>query len=398
MKRIPFLRYVLALAIVLISLPANANSDSLQVSLLTCAPGNEAYSLYGHTAIRIHDLRTDRDVVYNYGMFDSKKPHFVWNFIMGRTDYELGTTPFEPFIASYVMRGRYVDEQVLDLTTDEARQLSEALSENARPERRGYRYNFMNDNCTTRAIERIEQCVNGTVFYTTEHQPEVSFRDIIHRLTEEHPWSAFGNDLLLGAETDTLLDRIGEMFSPAHAEEYVAGAMVLRSDGSERPLVKETFRYPEMQPTVAESTVITPFMAALLLLVLAGGCTWHEARRKKIGKAGNVLDITLTLLQGGAGCIIALLFCCSEHPAVGSNWLVMWLNPLPLLWLPLQIWRTRHGKRDIYSPLLLGVLLLFCLTGCMGVQEFPAAIWILALVLLIRACARKFINIGQRNK
>lgn len=398
MKRIPFLRYVLALAIVLISLPTNAVTDSLQVSLLTCAPGNESYSFYGHTAIRIHDLRTNEDVVYNYGMFDSRKPHFVWNFIMGRTDYELGTTPFEPFIASYVMRGRYVDEQVLDLTPNEAQRLNEALRENARPERRGYRYNFMNDNCTTRAVERIEQCVGGTITYTTEHQPEVSFRDIIHGLTAEHPWSSLGNDLLLGAEIDTLLSRKGEMFSPAHAEEYMAEAVVLRSDGSERPLVKETFRYPVMHPLTNKSHFITPNMVALLLMVLTCVCTWHEWRKKKIGKMGNTLDILLTLLQGGAGCIIALLFFCSEHPAVGSNWLVMWLNPLPLLWLPLQIWRTSHGKRDIYSPVLIGVLLLFCICGHMGVQKFPTAVWVLASVLLTRACARTFINIGQQNK
>lgn len=382
----------------IVYLPANATNDSLKVSLLTCAPGNEAYSFYGHTAIRVQNLRTGTDCVYNYGMFDSKKPHFVWNFIMGRTDYELGVAPFEPFVASYVMNGRYVDEQVLDLTVNEAEQLDSALRENARPENRGYRYNFMNDNCTTRAIERIEQCVEGTVHYTTEHAPNSTFRDIIHELTAEHPWSSFGNDLLLGAKTDTLLDRKGEMFAPAHAEDYMAAAVVLRSDGSERPLVKETFRYPVMRPMTDKSTAITPNMAVLLLMVLICVCTWHEWRRKRIGKAGNTLDIVLTVLQGGAGCIIALLFCCSEHPAVGSNWLVMWLNPLPLLWLPLQIWRTRHGKRDIYSPVLMGVMLLFCIIGCMGVQHFPTAVWALASVLLMRACARTFINIGQRNQ
>ncbi|HIV83152.1 MAG TPA: hypothetical protein H9992_01120, partial [Candidatus Prevotella intestinigallinarum] len=31
-------------------------TDSIEVSLLTCAPGNELYSLYGHTALRYHCL------------------------------------------------------------------------------------------------------------------------------------------------------------------------------------------------------------------------------------------------------------------------------------------------------------------------------------------------------
>ena len=33
--------------------PANSN-DSIRLSLLTCAPGEEIYSLFGHTAIRYH--------------------------------------------------------------------------------------------------------------------------------------------------------------------------------------------------------------------------------------------------------------------------------------------------------------------------------------------------------
>ena len=49
-------------------------SDSIEVSLLTCAPGTEVYSLYGHTAIRYHDLRTGEDLAFNYGVFNFKKP------------------------------------------------------------------------------------------------------------------------------------------------------------------------------------------------------------------------------------------------------------------------------------------------------------------------------------
>ena len=39
--------------------------DSVEVSLLTCSPHDEIYSLYGHTAIRYHDLRTGEDWTFN---------------------------------------------------------------------------------------------------------------------------------------------------------------------------------------------------------------------------------------------------------------------------------------------------------------------------------------------
>lgn len=32
-----------------------ADTDSVRISLLTCAPGTEVYSLYGHTAVRYTD-------------------------------------------------------------------------------------------------------------------------------------------------------------------------------------------------------------------------------------------------------------------------------------------------------------------------------------------------------
>ena len=44
-------------------------ADSVEVSLLTCSPGTEVYSLYGHTAIRVKSYTTAEDWVFNYGVF-----------------------------------------------------------------------------------------------------------------------------------------------------------------------------------------------------------------------------------------------------------------------------------------------------------------------------------------
>ena len=69
--------------------------DSLQISLLTCGPGKEVYSLYGHTAIRFHDVRNQQDLVINYGMFSFAQKNFILRFIFGLTDYEMGIIPFD---------------------------------------------------------------------------------------------------------------------------------------------------------------------------------------------------------------------------------------------------------------------------------------------------------------
>ena len=90
--------------------------DSVEVSLLTCSPHEEIYSLYGHTALRWHDLRSGEDLAFNWGIFNFKKPYFVLRFVFGLTDYELGAIPMKYFMEEYRSVGSSVTEQVLDLT------------------------------------------------------------------------------------------------------------------------------------------------------------------------------------------------------------------------------------------------------------------------------------------
>ena len=71
--------------------------DSIRFSLLTCAPGSEIYALFGHTALRYQNFSDQTDLVFNYGMFSFNTPHFVFRFVKGETDYQLGITPYPYF-------------------------------------------------------------------------------------------------------------------------------------------------------------------------------------------------------------------------------------------------------------------------------------------------------------
>lgn len=66
-----------------------AATDSVRVSLLTCAAGGEIYSLFGHTAIRYENYTRGIDAVFNYGMFNFNAPNFIFRFALGETDYQL---------------------------------------------------------------------------------------------------------------------------------------------------------------------------------------------------------------------------------------------------------------------------------------------------------------------
>ena len=137
-----------------------SSNDSIEVGFLTCAPGTEVYELYGHTALRIRNLKSGEDWVFNYGVFDFHTPHFAWRFMLGQTDYMLGTLPFDAFAASYSREGRSIEEQVLNLLPEEKDALWESLVATAMTPDWTYRYNILYDNCTTRAVAEIERCVH----------------------------------------------------------------------------------------------------------------------------------------------------------------------------------------------------------------------------------------------
>ena len=172
------------------SMPVAADdfhADSATVSLLTCSGGREVYEQYGHTAIRFNNNR-GTDITFNYGVFDFNTPDFVYRFIKGETDYQLGIEPFEYFRSSYARRGSEVREQVLNLTSDEKVRLFQSLCVNFQPENRIYRYNFFYDNCTLRARDMIEGSVEGGIEYNgfdadVPADETVSYRDIIHITT-----------------------------------------------------------------------------------------------------------------------------------------------------------------------------------------------------------------------
>lgn len=359
-----------------------AEEDSLEVGFLTCSPGQEVYELYGHTALRIRNKRNGDDWVFNYGVFDFRTPNFAWRFMLGQTDYMLGVVPFDAFAASYARSGRSVEEQVLNLTPLEKNCLWESLVRTASTPGWTYRYNFLYDNCTTRAVEEVGNCLQGKIVWKEINADAGTFRDIIHEFASAPcPWNAFGQDLILGEEVDKPIGRKEKMFSPVYARRYFDKAQIEDADGVCRPLVLRTERVVDAMPEAATHFPVSPLMAVLILAVVMLALGMYERKR---GRVFALVDYLWMLVWGGTGCIVFILFFFSEHPAVGSNWLVVLLNPLPLLMLPVKIWRDRHHQKD-YFPLAASVaIVVFGLLGLFMPQQVPVLFYAILLILLLR--------------
>jgi hypothetical protein len=122
------------------SILSSAQTDSsslpcgIQISLLTCTPGEELYSTFGHSAFRIVDSSANTDIVFNYGTFDFYDPDFYEKFIKGKLLYFVAIDPLPSFLQEYEYYKRGVTEQVLNLSCGEKQNMLAALYENAKEE------------------------------------------------------------------------------------------------------------------------------------------------------------------------------------------------------------------------------------------------------------------------
>ena len=377
------LKGVLITLTIVSSIPVAAQEDltpmdSVEISLLTCQPHDEVYSLYGHTAIRYHDLRPGGfDLAFNYGVFDFKKPHFVARFVFGLTDYELGAYPYKYFLEEYRRFGSMVTEQVLNLTAEEKLILHEALAMNLRPENKIYRYNFFYSNCTTKARDIIENCINGKIEYAGREDYTSSYREMVHSMTKNNPWSRFGNDLLLGIKADFKTDLRQQEFLPGNLL-YDFDHAQIYSEGTYRPLIKERrIAVPAGVQIVQEGFPLTPLSCAAVLLAIGLVIFFFEWRKKRVF---IVWDVLLMLAVGTIGIVLTLMLF-SQHPTVSLNLQIILLNPLPLLFL----WPVIRRRQTRYWAISAILAVLFLIGSFF--QSYAEGIHVLALCLLMQCYA-----------
>ena len=347
--------------------------DSVVVSLLTCSPHEEIYSLYGHAALRWHEGNTD--LVFNWGMFSFSKPYFALRFVFGLTDYELAAYPFDNFWPYYQKWGSSITEQVLNLTNNEKRKLQQLLGENLKPENRVYRYNFFYNNCSTKPRDIIEESIEGQIIYEENKDSNPTFREMVRECNRNHLWSKCGNDMLLGLKADQPTTREEQEFLPMNLMSDFARAQIYK-DGEYRPLVKE--QHLLVSPGVQQiepDFILSPTEIAVILLIISLLIALIEWKRKKIAKWWDVLLMTV---QGLAGIVLTVMIF-SQHPTTSLNLNLLLFNPLPLFFIPAII----KGKRNLWRKVLPTMFILFALGSFF--QSYAEGMWIVALCLLIRS-------------
>jgi hypothetical protein len=395
MKRLH--RAIFALLVLLLSLPVPAQvqlSDSAKISLLTASPWSGAvYALFGHTAIHVGDDSTMVDAVYNYGFFDPSQPHFIYNFVRGKTDYILGVTSFKDFLFEYEQKGQQVIEQEIDLSSVEKQQLYDALFMNALPENRGYRYNYLYDNCSTRPRDMIEKYANGVIQYLPTPQ-EQTYRDLLHERLDGYPWVIFGIDLLIGTEADRTIDLREKMFLPSYLMDSFDGAIVQKNDTVSYSLVKNSsviLNHDNERNKQGEQGLFTPILAAFVLLIVSILVSLLQIIKLNVSKLPKRYDTILFASAGVAGFIIFFLMYFSEHPATNPNWNFVWLNLFALIAAVLFWVKSANRVVYFYHFINFVLLTLFLLLWWLIPQQLPVATIPFSMSLLLRSASNLFV-------
>lgn len=285
-------------------------SADAKVSVFTCGKGAELYSTFGHTAIRIKDSVNNLDVVYNYGAFDFRTENFYLKFVKGDLQYFMIATSYEEFIYEYQYDNREVIEQTLDFSTNQKQQLFERLNASLLSEERTYTYKFIDKNCTTMVVEKIDETIGKPIIQKVDDK-SMSYRTVLYPYFEDHFWSKLGINIMFGERTDRKSE---QLFLPI---ELLNSLDKVKVSGKLLVIKKEILVRNQQSPFQFSFLNSIYFVALMLLLIL------FSNRR--------TVFLTFLFSLGLFGLFLSSVGLYSLHREILSNYNILLFNPLYLI-------------------------------------------------------------------
>lgn len=353
-------------------------SNKAEISLLTCSPGEELYSLFGHSAVRVSDPAQRLDVVFNYGTF-SFDEDFYFNFTMGRLNYALSVSEMPNFMRDYQYEGRGIEEQILDLDSAQKQAVFNFLVWNARPENREYLYDFFYDNCSSRIRDVLDSTLSSgnPSFPDLRRESDPSFRNLIDEYLIYHPWGDFGIDLGLGLPCDKVVASAEYMFLP---DQLMLGFEGATLDG--HPLVKAERTLLPAQGLNYAWSIFQPIPLFWIVAAVLLAFSFLGRRRQKLWRW---IDVLYFIMTGAVGALIFFLWFISDHNATDYNFNMLWAWPTHLLFIAfLWLDKVRRTYWLVYGSILILTLLTFPI--------LPQAMHLAVIPLIILGIVRAFIN------
>ena len=314
-------------------------SDKAKVSLITCGSGEELYSVFGHTAIRIQDSEKQIDEVYNYGTFDFNTSFFYLKFMYGNLEYYLSSSSYQDFIYHYQISNRSVFEQELKISKNDKQKIFNKLHREINSADKNYTYKFIENNCTTKVADLLKGSIsNNNIKDSYSNTDELSYRGIINSYLDSKYFEKLGINILFGRKTDQLCDQI---FLPTDLMRSIAVAKANGADlsaGTENVFSQSN----EEQGFVWWNNVFIILGLFALIILL---------KNQKV-------DLIFINIIGYLGVFMLLFSLISQHDEVSLNTNILLFNPL-LLALAIAFKRNQENNYKTITWLLLACSIIF---------------------------------------
>lgn len=369
------------------SISAQPDTSHIRISLLTCEPGEDLYSTFGHSALRITDSISNEDIVYNYGTFNFEEPGFYTKFIRGKLLYYLSTEDFNSFRDFYHQENRGITEQVLQLTSSEKERIIHLLQQNIQAENRFYKYDFLFDNCTTRLRDLIEKAADTTVYYGNVLKEKKRFRQLIYEYLDynDKQWSKLGIDLLLGSKTDAIMTSRQVTFLP----DYLMRTLDATRIGA-MPVVLSSQKLYNISTQNTDKNFIThpEFIFSVLFIV---NVMLSFSKNHSVQKFIYNFDSFLFLIAGLLGILFLFMWFGTDHIMCKNNYNLLWAWPTHAI--AVFYINSRRSLVSLYFKLSVFVNVLLLLTWFFLPQHINISLMPVVMLLIFRG-----IIIGYRIK
>ncbi|MBU3025134.1 Lnb N-terminal periplasmic domain-containing protein [Zobellia galactanivorans] len=343
-----------------------------KISVVTCGPGSELYSTFGHSAIRIEDPSLGINAVYNYGTFDFTTPNFYMKFARGKLDYSLARQNFAYFLKEYEYENRWVKSQELQLTLAQRQSLFNFLETNFLPENRDYKYDFFYNNCATKIWDVLKEVYGDALVFDESYLNELyTHRQLIRQKVKINSWAGFGIDLALGSVIDDVATPKEHMFLPDYILKQLEVAQLNGQSLTARPKVLLEAKDQDQ----GSSFLVSPELWLIVFLVVILVLTYFDFKNNT---RRRWLDFILFFSTGLIGVLILFLWFFTDHSATAGNYNLLWAFPFNLFIAFVVALKKGPNWIAKYAVLLAGLILASGVFWMFGGQEFSPlllAVW-----------------------
>ena len=334
----------------------------LKIDLLTSSPGQNLFSAFGHSAIRIYQ-EGGQDRVYSFGYIAFNVDSYKSLVLEGEVYSRLKVYQYQDYIRPLNRKHQSLDQLTLNLSRSQILAIQDTLRSIVKKDNGRIKHDFLKQNC----VLVINEMLKSYLHLPEEGRDESTgktYRDVIKEYTGANPWMLFYLDLLEGATCDKEISVKESFFIPYNYSLYLSNVphAVLSYERIESPKAEQGDSLVNPKPLFG-------FFLVVFLIIKA-----IEIKGKRyFALVDNLVFVAITVI----GLYLLFLMYVNQY---GLKWNlnILWANPVLILILLDKKYLAKVRWVYVVS------LLIWIISWLAEIQVFNYAVLPLILIVLSR--------------